>query len=232
MKLRKKFLWVGIFAVAMAFLEAAVVVYLRRIYGISDLILQVPPFEPQIARIELGRELVTLVMLLSFGWVAGKSIQSRLGFALVAFGVWDIFYYMWLRVFIAWPITLLDPDILFLIPLPWWGPVIAPILVSLLMIIGGTMAVFRNNQGHAIRFRILEAITLLIGILAMLFAFMQDALSILPASAGLISQLKPSQFNWMVFLVGLLLSGFVVWRIMRTTSYMPEKNSKSIFSIL
>jgi len=209
-----------------------VVVYLRRIYGISDLILQVPPFEPQIARIELGRELATLVMLLSFGWVAGKSIQSRLGFALVAFGVWDIFYYMWLRVFIAWPITLLDPDILFLIPLPWWGPVIAPILVSLLMIIGGTMAVFRNNQGHAIRFRILEAITLLIGILAMLFAFMQDALSILPASAGLISQLKPSQFNWMVFLVGLLLSGFVVWRIMRTTSYMPDKNSKSIFSIL
>ena len=232
MKLRKKFLWVGIFAVAIAFLEAAVVVYLRRIYGISDLILQVPPFEPQIARIELGRELATLVMLLSFGWVAGKSIQSRLGFALVAFGVWDIFYYMWLRVFIAWPITLLDPDILFLIPLPWWGPVIAPILVSLLMIIGGTMAVFRNNQGHAIRFRILEAITLLIGILAMLFAFMQDALSILPASAGLISQLKPSQFNWMVFLVGLLLSGFVVWRIMRTTSYMPDKNSKSIFSIL
>jgi hypothetical protein len=232
MKLRKKFLWVGIFAVAMAFLEAAVVVYLRRIYGISDLILQVPPFEPQIARIELGRELATLVMLLSFGWVAGKSIQSRLGFALVAFGVWDIFYYMWLRVFIAWPITLLDPDILFLIPLPWWGPVIAPILVSLLMIIGGTMAVFRNDQGHAIRFRILEAITLLIGILAMLFAFMQDALSILPASAGLISQLKPSQFNWMVFLVGLLLSGFVVWRIMRTTSYMPDKNSKSIFSIL
>jgi hypothetical protein len=232
MKLRKEFLWVGILAVAMAFLEAAVVVYLRRIYGISDLILQVPPFEPQIARIELGRELATLVMLLSFGWVAGKSIQSRLGFALVAFGVWDIFYYMWLRVFIAWPITLLDPDILFLIPLPWWGPVIAPILVSLLMIIGGTMAVFRNNQGHAIRFRILEAITLLIGILAMLFAFMQDALSILPASAGLISQLKPSQFNWMVFLVGLLLSGFVVWRIMRTTSYMPAKNSKSIFSIL
>jgi uncharacterized membrane protein len=100
------------------------------------------------------------------------------------------------------------------------------------MIIGGTTAVFRNDQGHVIRFRILEAITLLIGILAMLFAFMQDALSILPASAGLISQLKPSQFNWMVFLVGLLLSGFVVWRIMRTTSYMPDKNSKSIFSIL
>jgi hypothetical protein len=228
----KKILWVGIFAIAMAFLEAAVVVYLRRIYGISDLILTVPPFDPQIARIELSRELATLVMLLSFGWVAGQNLQSRLGFVLIAFGVWDIFYYLWLKVFIGWPKTLLDPDLLFLFPLPWWGPVIAPILISLLMIIGGTTAVFRNDQGHVIRFRILEAITLLIGILAMLFAFMQDALSILPASAGLISQLKPSQFNWMVFLVGLLLSGFVVWRIMRTTSYMPDKNSKSIFSIL
>jgi len=228
----KKILWVGIFAIAMAFLEAAVVVYLRRIYGISDLILTVPPFDPQIAGIELSRELATLVMLLSFGWVAGQNLQSRLGFVLIAFGVWDIFYYLWLKVFIGWPKTLLDPDLLFLFPLPWWGPVIAPILISLLMIIGGTTAVFRNDQGHVIRFRILEAITLLIGILAMLFAFMQDALSILPASAGLISQLKPSQFNWMVFLVGLLLSGFVVWRIMRTTSYMPDKNSKSIFSIL
>jgi hypothetical protein len=232
MKLTKKIVWVAIFAIAMAFLEAAVVVYLRRLYGISDLILTVPPFDPQITRIELGRELATLFMLLSLGWIAGQKLQSRLGFTLVTFGIWDIFYYLWLKVFIAWPTTLLDPDLLFLIPLPWWGPVIAPILISLLMIIGGTLAVFRNNQGHAIRFRILEAITLLIGILAMLFAFMQDALSILPASAGLISQLKPSQFNWMVFLVGLLLSGFVVWRIMRTTSYMPDKNSKSIFSIL
>jgi len=228
----KKILWVGIFAIAMAFLEAAVVVYLRRIYGISDLILTVPPFDPQIAGIELSRELATLVMLLSFGWVAGQNLQSNLGNVMIAFGVWDIFYYLWLKVFIGWPKTLLDPDLLFLFPLPWWGPVIAPILISLLMIIGGTTAVFRNDQGHVIRFRILEAITLLIGILAMLFAFMQDALSILPASAGLISQLKPSQFNWMVFLVGLLLSGFVVWRIMRTTSYMPDKNSKSIFSIL
>ena len=104
MKLTKKIVWVVIFAIAMAFLEAAVVVYLRRLYGISDLILTVPPFEPQIAKIELGRELATLVMLLSFGWVAGLKLQSRLGFTLVTFGIWDIFYYLWLKVFIAWQI--------------------------------------------------------------------------------------------------------------------------------
>ncbi|PKO01506.1 MAG: hypothetical protein CVU43_12740 [Chloroflexi bacterium HGW-Chloroflexi-5] len=213
----KKILWVGLFAIAMAFLEAAVVVYLRRLYGISDLLLTVPPFDPQIARIELGRELATLVMLLSLGWIAGQKLQSRLGFTLVAFGVWDIFYYLWLKVFIAWPTSLLDPDLLFLIPLPWWGPVIAPILISLVMIMGGTLGVIMENQGNVIRFRITEMIALLAGILAMLYAFMQDAISILPASESLLSQLKPSQFNWAVFLAGLFLSGFVVWRVTKRT---------------
>ena len=217
MKLTKKIVWVVIFAIAMAFLEAAVVVYLRRLYGITDPILTVPPFNPQIAKIELGRELATLVMLISFGWVAGRKLQSRFGFALVAFGIWDIFYYLWLKVFIAWPTTLLDPDLLFLIPLPWWGPVIAPILISLLMIMGGTLAILREEQGHGIRFRITEAFVLLAGILAMLYAFMQDAIAILPAGASILSQLKPSQFNWAVFLAGLFLSAFMVWRVTKRT---------------
>jgi hypothetical protein len=75
----------------MAYLEAAVVVCLRRVYGITDLILQVPPFEAQIAAIEVGRELVTLLMLLSVGWIAGKTFQSRVAFAFITFGLWDIF---------------------------------------------------------------------------------------------------------------------------------------------
>lgn len=83
----KRILWVGLFAIAMAFLEAAVVVCLRRLYGITDPILTVPPFDSQIVRIELGRELATLFMLLSLGWIAGQKLQSRLGFTLVAFGI-------------------------------------------------------------------------------------------------------------------------------------------------
>lgn len=63
----KNLWWVGLFAVAMAYLESAVVVYLRRIYGISDLILSVPSFDPQIGAVELGRELATLIMLLAVG---------------------------------------------------------------------------------------------------------------------------------------------------------------------
>jgi len=142
----KNLWWVGLFAISMAYLESAVVVYLRRLYSINDLILSVPPFDPQIGAIELGRELATLVMLLAVGWAAGKRCQSRIGFAVFAFGVWDIFYYIWLWVFIGWPQTLLDPDLLFLLPLPWWGPVLAPVLVAALMSIGGALAVIKDEQ--------------------------------------------------------------------------------------
>lgn len=65
--------WIFILSIAMAYLEAAIVVYLRRLFGIGDLILQVPPFDQQIAAIELGRELATLIMLLAIGWIAGHN---------------------------------------------------------------------------------------------------------------------------------------------------------------
>lgn len=205
--------WVGLFAVAMAYLESAVVVYLRRLYGISDLILSVPPFDPQIGAIELGREAATLVMLLAVGWVAGKKFQSRLGFAVFAFGVWDIFYYIWLRVFIGWPHTLLDPDLLFLIPLPWWGPVLAPALVALLMAVGGAVLILNEEREVAMRLKFADWGALAGGILIMLYAFMADALSALPADAQTLSQLRPSAFNWVVFLIGFGLAVLFVWRI-------------------
>lgn len=205
--------WVGLFAIAMAYLESAVVVYLRRIYGISDLILSVPQFDPQIGAIELGRELATLVMLLTVGWAAGKRFQSRLGFSVFAFGVWDIFYYIWLRVFIGWPRSVLDPDLLFLIPLPWWGPVLAPVLIATLMVLGGTLAVIGSDRGQTVQLQPTEWAIFVAGNLAMLYAFMFDALTILPANPQTLSQLRPTNFNWTVYLIGLSLVTFSVWRV-------------------
>ena len=209
----KSLLWVGLFAIAMAYLESAVVVYLRKLYGITDLILSVPPFDPQIGAIELGRELATLVMLLAVGWAAGKKLQSKLGVAIFAFGLWDIFYYFWLKVFINWPRSLLDMDILFLIPLPWWGPVLAPVLVALLMAVGGAILVLNEARGVAARPKFTDWGALVGGVLIMLYAFMADALAALPADAQRLSQLRPSEFNWPVFLIGYALTVLFVWRI-------------------
>ncbi len=213
----KSLWWVGLFAIAMAYLESAVVVYLRRIYGISDLILSVPPFDPQIGAIELGRELATLVMLLTVGWVAGRKFQSRLGLAIFAFGVWDIFYYIWLRVFIGWPQTLLDPDLLFLLPLPWWGPVLSPILIAALMVIGGALAVTKDEHELRLLPSFMDWATLAGGILVMLYAFMADALAALPTNTQTLGQLRPSEFNWSVYLVGLAMLCLFIWRITKST---------------
>ncbi len=213
-KLISKIIWISIFSITMAYLEAAIVVYLRRLFGISDLILQVPPFNKQIAVIELGRELATLIMLLAIGWIAGHNIQSRLSYTLITFGVWDIFYYLWLNVFIGWPISFLDPDLLFLIPLPWWGPVLSPVLISILMITGGVAVLKENVNKASVHFPLSFWIPLILGILLMLYSFMADAIQILPASVAALNNLKPSQFNWPVYLIGWGLAFISVLQIM------------------
>jgi len=208
----KNLSWVGLYAGAMAYVESAVVVYLRRLYGIADLMRDVPPFDPQVARIELGRELATLIMLLAVDWAAGKRFQARLWFTIFAFGLWDISYYVWLKVFVNWPKSLLTPDILFLVPLPWWGPVIAPVLIALLMTIGGILAVIGDDRGYIVQPRLAEWAALIIGTLAMLYSFMEDALAILPADAHVLGQLRPANFNWPIYLIGLALASSSVWR--------------------
>ncbi len=206
----KKIWWVGLFAIAMAYLESAVVVYIRRIYGINDLLIDILPFDPVLAPIEIGRELATLIMLLAVGWAVGKSLQSRLSYTFIIFGVWDIFYYIWLRVFIDWPNSLFSPDILFLIPLPWWGPVIAPVLIACLMVVGGILVVISEDKGRKIRFSVFGWMTLIAGELILLYSFMEDALSILPADVETLAQLRPTSFNWPIYILGLVLAGYAV----------------------
>lgn len=216
----QKLWWVGLYAIAMAYIESAVVVYLRRLYGINDLVRDVLAMDPTIAAIEIGREAATLLMLLAVGWIAGRSRRARLGFAFFTFGVWDIFYYVWLRVFIGWPGSILDPDILFLIPLPWWGPVLAPVLIAALMVAGGALTVIHDDRGQRVAFRLVEWASLGLGSLTALYAFMADALAALPADAETLNQLRPTAFMWPVYLAGLALMAWPVvmalWRSERS----------------
>ena len=208
----KKILFVGLFAIAMAYVESTVVVYIRCIYGISDLLLDIPPFDPVIAPIEVGRELATLVMLMTIGWAIGKSLQTRLSFTFIIFGVWDIFYYIWLRLLIGWPNSLFSPDILFLIPLPWWGPVIAPVLIACLMVAGGILTVISEDKGRKIRLSAFDRTTLIAGVLILLYSFMEDALAIMPANMETLARLRPTSFNWPIYILGLVITGYVVLR--------------------
>src|SRR5918999_6416131 len=135
------------FAVAMAWVEAASVYYIRALVDRIEPYQADPlPINGALGYVELWREAATLAMIATLGLLAGRTWHHRAGYAALAFGVWDIFYYVFLRLITGWPTTLLDWDILFLLPLPWWGPVLAPVSIAALMIVWGTLATQSSNR--------------------------------------------------------------------------------------
>jgi hypothetical protein len=201
----RRWLAVSIFALAMAWVESAVVFYLRSMMD------RLEPYQPNplpvlggLGSVELPREFATLVMLLAVGWLAGRTWRARLGYAAIAFGVWDIFYYVFLKIMCGWPHSLLDWDILFLLPLPWWGPVLAPILISLLLIVWGVLASQNEGTSAAQSSRAARIINLA-GVALALYAFMADTLGAAPRGVEAIRTVLPERFNWPLFGVALLL---------------------------
>ena len=163
-----------IFGVAFAFVESSVVVYLRAIYYPEGFSFPLKLMSPQHLWVELMREAATIVMLAAVGIVAGSKAWERFAYFLVAFGVWDIFYYVWLKVMLDWPASFSDWDILFLIPLPWIGPVIAPVLVSMFMIVFGVVIVVRMEKRLWFHPTLVSWILSVIGCVIILYSFMMD----------------------------------------------------------
>lgn len=202
---RTCWLVVVLFAVAMAWMESATVYYLRLLVDRLEPYQANPlPISGPVGDVELVREAATLLMLLTVGILAGKTWQTRIGYSAIAFGVWDIFYYVFLKAIYDWPRTLLDWDILFLLPLPWWGPVLAPMSIAALMIVWGTLVTQRRDQ-FAPSPVTAAWVLCSIGIALALYAFMADALSVAHQGTDAVRTVLPTTFNWAVFLVALAL---------------------------
>lgn len=186
------------FAVAFAFVESAVVTYLRALYYPDGFSFPLRMMGSDHVLVELTREFATMVMLVCVAWLAGNTRWKRFGYFLVAFGVWDIFYYVWLKVILNWPASIFDWDILFLIPVPWIGPVIAPLLVSVIMIVAGFFIIRRED--HVGNFRPPMAAWLVSGLATalILYTFIRDT------GATLYSQ-PPLPYLFIVFYPALLL---------------------------
>lgn len=198
----KRFLVVGLYAVSMAWVESAVVVYLRVLIG-RVLPYQADPLPVSVGLgwIEVGREVATLLMLGTVGWLAGRTFRGRAGHALAAFGIWDIFYYIFLIPMSGWPASLLDWDVLFLIPLPWWGPVLAPVLISLLLILGGGLAAYSETLPQPKWPHAWAWVLNVLGVGLALYTFMETAIRNLPAGEEAVRQSLPAAFNWPLFIL-------------------------------
>jgi hypothetical protein len=151
--MNKRFIIIVIFSIGLAFIEAVVVVYLRTIFYPEGFVFPLVDFISdkrwlQFLGIETCREAATLAVLFSSSWLFGKDFRTRLAYFLTIFAVWDIFYYVWLKVLLGWPSSIMEWDILFLIPVPWAGPVLAPVVLSLTMLIGAILILHRESCGR------------------------------------------------------------------------------------
>lgn len=196
------------FAITMAYLESAIVVYLRRLYytarGGFDfplVIIDVPTL-----LLELGREACTIIMLATFGIAAGRTKVGRFAFFLFLFGVWDIFYYIWLKVFLDWPASLLTWDVLFLIPVPWVGPVLAPVSVACTMIGMALVMLHLETRGAVRAAGKIVWLAQVSACLIIMTSFTMDVIPRLDVSGARLAQWMPTTYRWWMLLLGLALS--------------------------
>jgi len=150
-----------IFSISLGYFEAAVVVYLRAIFYPDGFtfpleVFSIDPLFKRLCITEVGREAASLILIVTAAWLFGSNRRQRVSYFLIIFAVWDIFYYVWLKVLLDWPATIMDWDILFLIPMTWASPVLAPVLCSLLMLLFAIVILYRDFKGKYICVSFLE----------------------------------------------------------------------------
>ena len=206
-----------LFGLAFGYVEAAVVVDLRALYepihgrlrpgqppgGLFPLISleelrREHPDHVKRLFIELGREAATLVMLAAVPWTYARNVRQWIAGFMVGFGVWDLTYYAGLKLWLDWPESFLTWDILFLLPVPWSGPVLAPALVSVSLIAAGVMILHREAAGRPILLEPWHWATIVSGGAIVVASFCWDARSVAAGS-------MPGPFPWGVLGVGELL---------------------------
>jgi hypothetical protein len=223
------------FSIAMGFLEAVVVVYLRQLYYPGGFGFPLKPMTSEAFSIECLREISTIAVLFFVGIASGRSFPERSAYFLYGFGIWDITYYVWLKVLLNWPSSLLTWDILFLIPVVWVGPVLAPLICSVTMIMIAGVILYFHGKGCPVRIEFRECMAVSAGTLAIFLAFVWDYSKIIiqggfisellslgedPRFQGIVSHYVPGRYNWQLFLIG---EGLVLWFLMHFCNRLRSK---------
>ncbi len=207
-----------VFSISMGFMESAVVVYLRELLYPGGFKFPLAPIPPLLAYTELSREAATIIMLLIIGILSGRNFTERFSYFLFCFAVWDLFYYVFLYVLLGWPESFLTWDILFLIPVPWAGPVLAPCMVSVTMIALSASVVSLQQRNPAVTLQPAEWTLLIAGSFIIIASFTFDfteqllknfSIENMSIDSHLIYNIIytyiPKTYNWWLFIAGELL---------------------------
>jgi hypothetical protein len=224
---RNKLFITAAFAGSMGVLEAIVVYYLRLLYYPAGFSFPIVVMPDAVSSAEMVREAATIIMLAMVAMLTGKDNTRRFVMFLYMFGIWDIFYYLGLKVLVDWPVSLLTWDLLFLIPLPWAAPVLAPVICSLFFIITAVTFTVIQKEGKSISPGLREWIFLVSGVVLILYTFLADSVRTLRGAlseggftktrvAELIQHYTPERYRWTIFIIGAaMLFAFLfstVWR--------------------
>ena len=204
--LRATFFWLTLFSIAFAWIESAVVYYLHYHFYPEGFAFPLVQWPSGILIVELGREFATIIVLAAVAFFAGRSWWRRFAWFMFAFGVWDIFYYLWLLLFEGWPQSLLTPDLLFLLPVPWTGPVITPLLVSVFLMLSAIVLVWIEEKTGRVALRKGYILAVLGAWVLILISFMLDSVRIITTG-----DIGP--FHCEIYVAGLALWAAVLARI-------------------
>jgi hypothetical protein len=197
--------WLGAYAVAMGLLEAICVIYLRRLLpgfsaGSGS---PIPALDRM--RIEVIREACTIIMLVAVAWMSGINGRSRIACFFYAFGIWDIVYYAGLRWLANWPGSWLEWDCLFLIPKPWYGPVLAPVLISAYFALACVWMHAIDPLGKLIRLSITPIAAQVIAGFCWYWSFVKDAEQIMSHGYAGVT------YSWPLFAAGTVIAMAGLW---------------------
>jgi hypothetical protein len=224
MTMRRGFLNATAFAFAMANVEAMIVVYLRRLYYPGGFQFPLVIIDTPMVLLELIREAATVVMLATFGMAAGRTKVGRFGYFMIGFGLWDIFYYVWLKIILNWPASLWTWDVLFLIPVPWIGPVLAPASVACTLVGMGVVLLVLESRGPVLPAGKAVWSAQVAAAMIIIYSFTMDVWPRLDADGTLLSQWVPVTYPWWMLILGQLLaiSTFAVWARKAYRTRLPD----------
>lgn len=212
MRTRGLLAWFTLWSAAFGVVEGAVVVYLRRIFypgaPPDASLFPLRAMEPSLVATEVAREAATLLMLLGVAMLAERRPLRRFAAFAFCFGVWDIAYYLMLRAAIGWPASLLEWDVLFLVPAPWTSPVLAPVLVSAALVGASALVLAHIGESAPSPFRAGDWWAQAAGGALILASFFWNAAPVMRLEL-------PAGYPWWLFLAGWLggLAAFArAWR--------------------
>jgi len=234
LSLYKLFIWVTIYSLAMAFLESAVVVYIREIYYPEGFDFPLKLIDSHIAVTELIREAATIIMLIAISFLAGRTAYERFAWFIFSFAIWDIFYYVFLKFLIDWPAGLLEWDVLFLLPFTWVGPVIGPVINSLMMI-ALSVIIIQIEKKKEIIFQGFVWVLLILGSIIVISAYTEDYVGYMLKQMSFFELLNPANseeifkyalnyipdsFNYLIYFIGIGMHGYAILHLF----YKNRKN--------